>query len=144
MGFAAEMVGQAEEIYGILSQEAEEPELKEILTTLLEEGRRNRPLMERMRRENVTEMILEPITELPWEDYKIHHSVQGRMGDADILKLALALEERERKFFQDASSKLSLPEVASRLRKMVRKKEENLARLERLGMRPSFKGIFVD
>lgn len=144
MGFAAEIVAQTEEIYGTLSEEAEEPELKEILKTLLKEEKRNHPLMEKMRRENVTEMILEPIPELPWEDYKIHHSVQGRMEDADILKLALILEERERKFFQDASSKVPLPEVASRLQKVVQKKEENLARLRKLGMQRSLDGVLVD
>ena len=32
MGFAAEIVAQTEEIYGTLSEEAEKPELKEILT----------------------------------------------------------------------------------------------------------------
>jgi hypothetical protein len=143
MGFAAEIVAQTEEIYGTLSEEAEEPELKEILKTLLKEEKRNHPLMEKMRRENVTEMILEPIPELPWEDYKIHYSVQDRMEDADILKLALILEERERKFFRDASSKVPLPEVASRLRKMVQKKEENLARLQRLGMSRSSKGVLI-
>ncbi len=141
MGFAAELVAQAEEIYGTLSEKAEEPELKKILETLLKEEKRNHPLMEKMRRENVTEMILEPIPELPWEDYKIHPSVQEQTRDEDILKLSLTLEERERKFFQDASSKVPLPEVARRLQKMVQKKEENLERLQKLGMHRSLNGV---
>ncbi len=144
MGFAAEMVAQTEAIYGTLSEKAEEPELKKILEALLKEAKKNHPLMEKMRRENVTEMILEPIPELPWEDYKIHPSVQEQTRDEDILKLSLTLEERERKFFQEASSKVPLPEVARRLQKIAQKKEENLARLHELGMRRSFNGVLVN
>jgi predicted glycosyltransferase involved in capsule biosynthesis len=84
--------------------------------------------MEKTRRENVTEMILEPITGLRQEDYELTLTVQDRMGDADLLKAALVLEEREKKFFMDASSKVSLPEVARIFRKIVQKKENNIAK----------------
>jgi len=41
----------------------------------------------------------------------------------------VALEEREKRFFQDASAKVPLPEVARFFRKIVEKKERNLSRL---------------
>jgi rubrerythrin len=52
------------------------------------------------------------------------------MEDADLLRAALILEEREKKFFSDVSSKVPLPEVARIFRKMAQKKQENLAKLQ--------------
>ena len=134
MGFAAKMVGQAEQTYNTLVQKAKDPDLREALQILLGEEKKNRSLMEKTRRENVTEMILEPISGLGQEEYEVSPVIQDRMEDADLLKAALALEEREKRFFQDASSKVSLPEVARIFRKIVQKKEDNLAKLQRLGM----------
>ncbi len=48
------------------------------------------------------------------------------MEDADLLRAALILEEREKKFFSDVSIKVPLPEVARIFRKMAQKKQENL------------------
>jgi len=56
------------------------------------------------------------------------------MGDADLLKAALAFEEREKKFFSDVSSKVPLPEVARIFRKMAQKKQENLEKLQSLAL----------
>ena len=134
MGFAGEIVGQTEEAYKALAQKAKDSALKEVLQILLGDEKKNRSLMEKTRRENVTEMILEPITGLREEDYELSLKVQDRMGDADLLKAALVLEEREKRFFHDASSKVSLPEVARIFRKIVQKKEDNIAKLQSLGM----------
>jgi len=139
MGFAADIVGQTEETYKALVQKAQDSALKETLQLLLGEGKKNRSLMEKTRRENVTEMILEPITGLRQEDYEVSVTVQDRMADVDLLKAALVLEESEKKFFHDASLKVSLPEVARIFRKIVQKKEDNIARLQSLGMNQSLK-----
>jgi len=139
MGFAADIVGETEETYKALVQKAKAPAFKETLQILLGEEKKNRSLMEKTRRENVTEMILEPITGLRQDDYEVSLTVQDRMEDADLLKAALLLEEREKKFFQDASLKVSLPEVARIFRKIVQKKEDNISKLQSLGMNQSLK-----
>jgi rubrerythrin len=95
--------------------------------------------MEKTRRENVTEMILEPITGLHQEGYEIDLKVTDQMGDADLLKAALAFEEREKKFFNDVSSKVPLPEVAKIFRKMAQKKQENLEKLQNLALNQALK-----
>jgi hypothetical protein len=51
----------------------------------------------------------------------------------------MILEEREKKFFRDASSKVPLPEVARIFRRIAQKKEENLARLQGLGLNETLK-----
>jgi hypothetical protein len=93
------------------------------------EEAKNYALMGKTRRENVTEMILEPVAGLQQEDYKIDLKVGDSMEDADLLRAAGILEERERRFFRDASAKVLLPEVARIFRKIAQKKEENLVRL---------------
>jgi rubrerythrin len=139
MGFAAEITGQTGEIYRTMVQKAKDPDLKETLQVLSVEGGKSRSLMERTRRENVTEMILEPITGLQQEDYEIDLKVTDPMGDADLLKAALAFEERERNFFSDVSTKVPLPEVARVFRKMAQKKLENLEKLRNLALNQTLK-----
>jgi hypothetical protein len=46
-----------------------------------------------------------------------------------VLGVAVALEEREKRFFQDASARIPLPEVARFFRKIAERKERNLSRL---------------
>ena len=135
MGFAAEMVKQAEDIYKTLAQKTENNALKEVFEALSGEEGKNHGLMIKTRRENVTEMILEPVTGLHQEDYEIHLKITDLREDADLLRAALILEERGKKFFQGASAKVPLPEVARIFRKMVQRKEENLEKLRGLGIR---------
>jgi len=139
MGFAGEITGQTADVYKTMAQKAKNPGLRETLQILSVEGEKSRSLMERTRRENVTEMILEPITGFHQEDYEVDLKVVDSMEDTDLLRVALILEEREKKFFDDASIKVPLPEVARIFRKMVQKKQENLARLQNLALNRTLK-----
>ena len=139
MGFAAEITAQTGEIYKTLAKKAKDLTLREVLQVLSAEEEKNHSLMGKTRRENVTEMILEPITGLHQEDYGIDLKVVDPMEDADLLRTALILEEREKKFFSDVSSKVPLPEVARIFRKMAQKKQENLAKLQSLVLNQTLK-----
>ncbi len=134
MGFAAEIVGQTKETYEGFIGKAGNPALKETFRALAEEEKKNGSLMEKTRRENVTEMILEPITGLQREDYEMDLKGLEQKNDGDLLKIALILEERAKKFFQDAAAKVPLPEVARIFRKINQKKEQNLGKLQSLGL----------
>ena len=134
MGFAAEMVGQTKGAYETLVGKAKNPTLRETFQAFLREEDKTYSLMEKTRRENVTEMILEPITGLHQENYEITLKVQDQMEDSDLVKIGLVLEKREKLFFQDASSKVPLSEVARIFKKIVQKKEENLTKLQSLGL----------
>jgi hypothetical protein len=139
MGFAVEITGQTGEIYKTLAQKAKDLTLSEVLQTLSAEGEKSRSLMEKTRRENVTEMILEPITGLHQEDYEVDLKVVDPMEDGDLLRVALILEERGKKFFGDVSSKVPFPEVARIFRKMAQKKQENLSKLQSLTLDQTLK-----
>jgi hypothetical protein len=132
MGFAAEMVGQAKLACEVLLEKAKNQELIELLRQLVAEEEKNQALMERTRREHVTEMMLEPITGLFKKDYDVHLNQAEQKDDADLLRVALMLQTREKRFFDDASAKVPLPEVARIFRKISKKKEENLGKLQGL------------
>jgi len=130
MGFASEMINRSLAACQDMVQRAKDPALKEHLQILFEEKKKDIALMEQTRRENVTEMILEPITGLHRGNYEFEVKIPDQANDVDLLKIILILEEREQKFFQDTSQKVPLPEVARILRKMAQKKEKNLAKLK--------------
>ena len=134
MGFASKMVGCSLDIYKTAIEKAIDPVLKETLKILLEDERKNYFLVEQMRRENVTEMILEPIAGLHEEDYEIGMKVFEQARDVDLLKMALLIEEEERRFFNDSSGKVPFPEVSRIFRKIAQKKEKNLIELRILGL----------
>ena len=134
MGFAAEMIQQTETIYKTIIQEAKDPALKEALQALLGEEGKNHSLMEKTRRENVTEIILEPVAGLHQGDYEIEMKVMDQPQDVDLLKMALTLEEREQRFFSDVSDKVPFPEVVRIFQKVAQKKEKSLAKLRALGL----------
>jgi rubrerythrin len=134
MGFAAEMAREVGETYQSLSEKARDPVLRSTLKELAAEAAKNHSLMEKTRRENVTEMILEPIAGLNQEDYEVDLKGLSQIDDTDLLKIALLLEERGNRFFRDASAKVPLPEVARIFRKVGQKKEENLTKLQSLGL----------
>ena len=139
MGFAAETAEKVNEIYKTLFQEARDSGLRDILRALAEEEGKNHALMLRTRRENVTEMILEPVAGLHQEDYEIDLKVSDLKEDTGILRAAMMLEERGKRFFHDASSKVPLPEVARVFRRVAQKKEENLVKLQGLGLNQTLK-----
>jgi rubrerythrin len=132
MGFAGEMLRRTGDVYKAAAQKARNPALRETLQALLTDEGKNQSLMEKTRRENVTEMILEPISGLRQEDYETDIHVGDEIDDAGLLKVALTCEAMERKFFSEVSAKIPLPEVARIFRKMVQQKESNIARLKSL------------
>ena len=134
MGFAAEMVQQTEDIYKTMVQKTKDPALRETLEALLGEEGKNHSLMAKTRRENVTEIILEPVAGLHQGDYEIEMKVMDQPQDVDLLKMALTLEEREQRFFSDVSDKVPFPEVVRIFRKVAQKKEKSLAKLRALGL----------
>jgi rubrerythrin len=132
MAFALQVVSQSAEFYETVCDRAKGPRLKEVLKALQDGANRDRATMEQTRRENVTEMILEPIAGLRQEDYMatVDESILG--SDTAIVKTALLLEGRDQRFFEVSAAKLPLPEVARLFRKVAKRREENLAKLRAL------------
>jgi len=111
MAFSFEMVRYALDTYGGAVQKAKDPALKEALEALLHETKKILVLMEQIRRENITEMILEPIHGLQRVDYEMDITLSDQTQDSGLVKVALGVEKKMRKFLYDASAKVPIPEV---------------------------------
>jgi hypothetical protein len=129
MGFAAEMFGKGDGILTAAMEKAKGPAVLEVLRGLLADQRKNRVLMENARREHVTEMILEPIAGLQQERYELDPALPDKPGDAELVRHAIALEEKEKRFLEDCAAKIPLPEVARLFRKVAKKMEQNIFKL---------------
>ena len=132
MAFSFEMVRHALDTYRATVQKAKDPSLKEMLEALLQETEKYLVLMEQIRRENITEMILEPIHGLQRADYEMDIVLSDQTQDSGLVKTALIVEEKMRQFFYEASAKVPIPEVRKLFLKLAKKKEANLVRLEGL------------
>ncbi|UCE11461.1 MAG: hypothetical protein JSW61_05890 [Candidatus Thorarchaeota archaeon] len=79
---------------------------------MLKGQRRIRNLM-RVRRENVTEMILEPITGLDSDDFPLKTGASPEADDSALIGIAAAVQDTLKEFFTAAASKISfLPEAS--------------------------------
>jgi hypothetical protein len=127
MGFAVDLEQRAGEWYARAASSAS-PALAARLQELGEARAKRKKLMERVRRENVTEMILEPISGLDGAPYEADAQVGA--GDTELLRQALLREEQAEQFYLAASAKLSIPEVARIFKKVARAVAESRAGLQ--------------
>lgn len=88
--------------------------------------------MERTRREGVTEMILESIIGLDSDDYQAEFSMAS--DDALLIDQVITLEEIATRFYQDASEKIPIREVARIFMRMAGENKKRKARLEMMAI----------
>ncbi len=110
--FALELEGKAVELYEEAAQLAREAEIQEGFKAWAVTGEQNRKKLERIRRENINEMLLESIEGLQADDYGVKEKPSRGMGNDQLLALALQLEGILEQYYRDAADRLSLPEVA--------------------------------
>jgi len=108
-------------------------EAAEVFSDLAQAGGKRLKALERTRRENVAEMILEPITGFCSEDYPCDTEVTSGADRAALIKKALELEKTAAQYYTTASQKVSVPEVARILSKMAGQHAEQLEALQGLG-----------
>jgi len=124
--FAEELERQAAAFYRAWGQGPS----RDLADGLARESDKNIKNVERIRRENVSEMILEPIVGFTRAPYATPPAEQAALDDAGRLTAARDMEEKAAAFYRDAAEKLSaLPEVA---RLLARLGTQRAARLERL------------
>ncbi|MGB9722657.1 MAG: ferritin-like domain-containing protein [Chloroflexia bacterium] len=84
--------------------------------------------LEQARQEGVAEMILEPISGLDGESYRLELSPEA--DEEVLLQQARLLEETAARFYQDAAARMPIREVSRLLESLA---QENRKRRERLG-----------
>ena len=104
----------------------------DLLADLAAEGKKNIALVQRTRRENVTEMILEPIQDFKRDSYQVAVDNLADMNQASALLAAADKRERRAlRYYTDAAEKIrALPEVARALKTLAKKRTKRMARIE--------------
>jgi len=132
LNFAEAIEREDMEFYGHVVQHPHVGPRADLFTSLAGEGKKHVALVQRTRRENVTEMILEPIQGLSRDSYQIVLGDLARMDGQAILEAAFALENRAIRYYNSAAEKIrALPEVARALKTLAKKRTQRLARLQR-------------
>jgi rubrerythrin len=109
------------------------PARRERFQAFAEGGRKHVSLIQRTRRENVTEMILEPIRDFRRDAYLNEADRAEGMNPDDILEVAMVREQRAIRYYNDAAAKIrALPEVSRVLKMLAKKRIQRLDELHRL------------
>ena len=80
-----------------------------------------------VRQDNITEMVLEPISGLNAVDYEPVHGTPSSVPDA--LEKAIELESRAERFYKDAGPKLNVTEPRRAFQKLAQENAERLTEL---------------
>jgi rubrerythrin len=116
----------------VLPTAAAEP-YRLLFEMFVKEGKKHISLVQRTRRENVTEMILEPVRDFVRDSYQLTVDDAGAMDSAAILTAAVELERRAIRYYGDAAEKIrALPEVSRALKTLAKKRTKRLVQIENL------------
>jgi len=111
--------------------QAKDEALVELLEELITRGQKRIKTLERVRRENVTEMILEQIEGLDSDAFQIETTVSKGVDDAVIKTSVSTVENTLLKFYTDAAGKLDfLPEAEYAFELLAEKNEDTIKKLE--------------
>ncbi len=112
--FAIELEAGLQSLYARWQQSQIDPRLAAALAEASSQARRNLLSLERIRREQVNEMLLESVEGIESSDYTLEEADRPASGAA--LQEAEALAER---FYRNAGRTISIPEVARSLHRLA-------------------------
>ncbi len=121
--FAAELESLDRAYYRAAAQNPACGGYRELFERFAEDGKKNEQTVLRTRRENVTEMILEPIRDFTRDPFVTDREGAETMSLANVLDTVRLLEERGEQFYTRAADKVkALPEVSRALKLLARKR----------------------
>ncbi len=122
LNFAEEIEKQDMAFYNSVADNQDMSDLCDLFQEFAKDGKKNISHILRTRRENVTEMILEPISDFFKESFVLEACDDKKMGRAQILEYSQKMEARAIDYYTEGAVKIkALPEVAQAL-KLARKK----------------------
>ena len=133
LNFAEELESQDQAFYSSVTTNPACSEYKNLFDQFAADAKKNIKHVQRTRRENVTEMILEPIKNFTREPFYEACEGADSMTAADALKTARRLEQRAERYYLEAAGKIkALPEVARALKTLAKKRQAHLEKLAAL------------
>jgi rubrerythrin len=107
---------------------------RQVFSELGVEAARNVQTVRRIRRENVTEMILEPVSDFSRDSFCEACEEAAAMKAADALATAKRLEARAERYYAEAAEKIkALTEVSRALKSLGKNRKAHGAKLASLG-----------
>jgi hypothetical protein len=122
MGFALELEQSAADFYGKSPENA-------LFVELAQGTEKRLQKLERARRENVAEMILESITGLDGDHYTVDLDAEG----GDTAEQALKLEQAAADFYRAAAAKMPIREIVRLFERLAKENDQRKAKLEGVG-----------
>jgi rubrerythrin len=104
--FALDIETEVSSFYESAIGVATDPDLEKLLESLFNRGLKRIKTLMRVRRENVTEMILEPIAGLDSEVHKPVTVIPEGADDGVVRETAAALETKLHEFYMHAAAKI--------------------------------------
>ena len=125
MKFALEVENDVTSFYESAKGLAKNKELAGLFDDLASRGQKRAKTIERVRRENITEMILEPITGLDSDTYTPVITIPEGADDKALQKIAVEIEKNLNAFYNQAAVKIDfLSEVAYSFELLAEANEE--------------------
>jgi len=125
--FAIDLEGRAAQYYAAAAKVGG-GDLAETFENYANRSAKRKQRLTAIRQDNITEIVLEPISGLDVADYEIVDTPPADRNAA--LTQALALESLVKKFYLEAEPKLNVTEPRRAFQKMARENEERLTELQ--------------
>lgn len=125
--FAIELEGAMQKFYEGASAVVGDGDTTELFENYAKKSGKRKQRLTAVRQDNVTEMVLEPISGLDQANYEpVASTPTDRAG---ALAEAIRLEERAERFYQDAGPKLNVTEPRRAFQKLAQENTERLSEL---------------
>jgi hypothetical protein len=133
LNFAEELEKQDAAFYEAAAANPAFAGQRDLLEQFLQDARKNIKNVQRTRRENVTEMILEKINDFTRAPYCEEVDPAAAKSIDEIVESARCLERRAERYYNDAAMKLkALSEVSRALKTIGKKHTAHLKKLDTL------------
>ena len=133
LNFAEQIESEDQAFYEILINNPACAEHKSVYEGLARDAQKNVKNIQRTRRENVTEMILEPIKDFVRAPFCEECQGADSLSAAEALETARRLEDRALRYYTEAAEKIKAqPEVARALKMVGKKRKAHISKLAEL------------
>lgn len=127
MGFAQQLELEDRDFYQKAIQNPDCEAQKALFEALAKDADKHVKLIERTRRENVTEMILEPIRDFTRTLFCEDFGLPDKMSASELVDSARCREDRARRYYIEAAEKIkALREVSRALKRIGKKRQAHI------------------
>jgi hypothetical protein len=128
--YALQLERQLHSFYEFIQDKSFTEKLKEVIESFQKTQRKGEKILQRLLRENITEMILEPIHDFDSKEYSLSLESSNIKSEEELIFLLKRIQNILHLFFQKAAEKTSfLPNVSSTFNRLAEGALNNLSQL---------------